>query len=88
MTRRHPIITDHAMLRYLERVIGVDVARHRHDIEQRVAMAVNLGACALVSDGHRYAIQDCHIVTVKPVRSDPLRVAEYRENREAHDDDI
>lgn len=71
MTHRRPYITDHAMLRYLERVVGIDVAAHRREVEQRVATAVDLGACALVREGFRYRIDDIRVTTVVPVAADP-----------------
>ncbi len=64
MSERTPIITDHALLRYLERVVGVDVASHRQELEAKLAKAVELGAVALVSEGWRYTIVDCHVTTV------------------------
>lgn len=64
MSDRTPIITDHALLRYLERVIGIDVASHRQELEVKLAQAVELGAVALVSEGWRYTIVDCHVTTV------------------------
>lgn len=71
MTTRKPHISDHAMLRYLERVVGIDVQSHRHEVEAIVAQAVELGACGLVHDGWRYAIDDFRIVTVRPASSEP-----------------
>lgn len=69
MTRR-PIITHHALVRYLERVVGIDVEAHRRAIEERTALAVEHGACAVVSEGWRYTITDCHVTTVMPRRRD------------------
>lgn len=79
MTRPTPLITDHAMLRYLERVVGIDVAAHRHEVERRVSLAVELGASALVSDGFRYTISDFRVTTVMPARSQFLRGTHRRE---------
>lgn len=85
---RSPIITDHAMLRYLERVIGIDVDLHRRAVEAIVAQGVARGACAVVVGGHRYAIVDCHVVTVKPVRTEvPRGWAHPVDEREARRDD-
>lgn len=68
MTKARPIVTDHAMIRYLERVVGVDVDQHRRALEERVAQAVELGASALIGDGLRYVISGNRIVTVRPAR--------------------
>lgn len=70
MTRR-PHVSDHALLRYLERVVGIDVEGHRRRVEARVAEAVSLGASGLISGGFRYAISDFLVVTVMPASSDP-----------------
>ncbi len=72
MTRR-PHITDHALLRYLERVVGIDMAVHRATMEAKTQEAVERGACALVSEGFRYAIRDQAIVTVKRKRNENAR---------------
>jgi hypothetical protein len=71
MTDRRPYISDHAMLRYLERVVGIDVDAHRREVERRVALAVALGASAVVRDGMRYVIRDFRVTTVAPSASDP-----------------
>ena len=65
---RRPIITDHALLRYLERVIGIDVASHRRAVDDLVASAVEQGACALIHDGHRYVLRDERVTSVTPRR--------------------
>ena len=73
-----PVVTDHALLRYLERVIGINVAAHRAAIKDRVAEAVERGGCALVSGGFRYKLTDSRVTTVLPVKKDP-RFPEQRE---------
>tara|TARA_R110002094_G_scaffold160396_10_gene145819 strand:- start:4979 stop:5209 length:231 start_codon:yes stop_codon:yes gene_type:complete len=58
-------ITDHAVLRYLERVNGVDVKAARADIARRMEIARgHQGLCAVVSDGFRYKIKGRAVVTV------------------------
>lgn len=61
---RRPHISDHALLRYLERVVGIDVQSHRRAVERRVSDAVEQGACGLISGGYRYAIRDRTVTTV------------------------
>lgn len=63
---RRPHITDHALLRYLERVVGIDVDAHRAAIEVKTADAMQRGASALISGGHRYVLADGCVITVKP----------------------
>tara|TARA_R100000365_G_C2716638_1_gene50363 strand:+ start:207 stop:461 length:255 start_codon:yes stop_codon:yes gene_type:complete len=48
------IVTDHAVLRYLERVYGVDVRGLRLRIERVTAEARIQGANAVISDGVKY----------------------------------
>jgi hypothetical protein len=69
---RAPVVTDHALLLYLERVVGIDVKTHRRVVEALVVGAVEQGATALVHDGLRYRIKDFRVTTVVPVKSDPL----------------
>lgn len=71
MTRRRPYVTEHALLRYLERVVGIDTEAHRREIETATAQAVRVGACGLIKDGWRYAIEDFRIVTVHPASAEP-----------------
>lgn len=70
MTQRRPQVSDHAMVRYLERVIGIDVAGHRRDLEARLTQAVDLGASALISDGQRYVLIGEVLITVTPAHRD------------------
>ncbi len=49
-------VTDHALVRYLERVGGFDMARLRAEMEARVAKTYRPGAPAVVIDGFRFAV--------------------------------
>lgn len=62
-------ITDHALLRYLERVEGVDIAGLRDRLADRLAEAVTLGAVAVTIDGMTYRLADTVCVTVTPRHS-------------------
>ena len=69
---KHPPlhITDHALLRYLERVAGVDVAAARADIARRVAVARDHdGLSGVQSDGFRYRIRGRTVCTVRSVHA-------------------
>lgn len=61
-----PIVTDHAVLREVERVHGIDVEAIRRHIAHRVRHAVAAGAAGLASEGHRYIIRSGKVVTVLP----------------------
>lgn len=59
-------ISDHAVLRYLERVKGVDVERLRSEMNTpNLAVADAFGAPVLIGrDGERLVIRDGVVVTV------------------------
>ncbi|MEW6125378.1 MAG: hypothetical protein AB1698_22450 [Pseudomonadota bacterium] len=61
-----PHVTDHAVLREIERVHGIDVEAVRRHIAHRVRHAVAAGAAGLLSEGHRYIIRAGKVVTVLP----------------------
>ncbi|SON55794.1 hypothetical protein HDIA_2253 [Hartmannibacter diazotrophicus] len=82
MTAREPIVTDHAVVRYLERVHGLDVAAVREHIAGRAATAVELGAIAVQIEGVRMHLADVTVVTVTPIRR-RKRKADRRDLREA-----
>lgn len=64
-------VTDHALVRFLERVGGVDVEALRSAIGRSLDEAARLGAAAAVIDGFRYVLRDdpddgLRVVTVEP----------------------
>ncbi len=62
-------VSDHALLRYLERVQGLDVEALRHEIGRAVDKAAGMGACGVVIEGWTYKIaQDAKGATVVTVR--------------------
>lgn len=66
-------ITDHALVRYLERVKGVDVEALRHEIASKVARAADLGACGVRVGGFNYRIEGGYVVTVQPESRNDVR---------------
>ncbi|EGJ20098.1 hypothetical protein RSWS8N_18099 [Cereibacter sphaeroides WS8N] len=75
MKRPGLIITDHSIVRYLERVGGFDLDRLRREIAQRLQAAADAGAAAVVIEGHAYVIRHDDprgpaVTTVLPVRPD------------------
>lgn len=50
------VITDHAVLRYLERVGGFEVEALHAALAARLQPGVDTGAGAIVIDGHAYVI--------------------------------
>jgi hypothetical protein len=57
MTKPRVRVSDHAVLRYLERVGGFDIEALRRDIRDRVYKAADAGASGVVVDGFRYCIR-------------------------------
>ena len=50
------VVTDHAIVRYLERVYGVDVNSLRKRIADITKDGRDAGASAIISDGVRYTL--------------------------------
>lgn len=59
-----PSVTDHAMLRYLERTQGVDIAAIRRHIAGRVARGVEHGGSAVIVEGVKFVLVENRVVTV------------------------
>lgn len=57
-----PVVTDHAVLRYLERARGVDVEAARAEIAAKVARGVAAGAAFVTHDGLRFVIRSGRVV--------------------------
>lgn len=74
-------ITDHAVIRYLERVQGVDIQAVRLEIASRVANGLEKGACGVLLDGMEYRIVDGHVVTVQKARYPDKRTGRVRRER-------
>lgn len=58
------VVTDHAVLRYLERVHGLDVDFFRGVIAAQVAEGVRYGATAVHVDGVKFVLVGASVVTV------------------------
>lgn len=63
-SRHH--VTDHAVLRWLERVQGVDIEGVRREIGQMADKGIVAGACGVISHGMVLRIADGVVVTVAP----------------------
>lgn len=62
MTRR-PIVSDHAVLRYLERAHGLDVQFFRDHIADLTARGVEHGAIAVGIEGVKFILDGAVVVT-------------------------
>lgn len=56
MKRPRVSVTDHAVVRYLERVGGFDIDTLRREIARRVQAAANAGASTVTIDGAVFVI--------------------------------
>lgn len=56
---KHPRVrvSDHAVVRYLERVGGFDIERLRLEIAARAERSLSPGAISIVMDGFRYVVR-------------------------------
>lgn len=50
-------VSDHAVLRYLERIGGFNIQRLKREIADRLQPAVDAGAGGIVIDGHSFVIE-------------------------------
>lgn len=66
-------ITDHAMLRYLERVVGFDFSGFRDTLERRLQPAIDAGAGVAKIDDTTFIISDNRVVTVLPEGGRPKK---------------
>ncbi|MGV8987631.1 MAG: hypothetical protein ACOH2H_15275 [Cypionkella sp.] len=58
MKKRPVEVSDHAILRYLERVGGFNIDALRKAIAKRVQTSAPEGACSIVIDGFRFVIRE------------------------------
>lgn len=57
------MVTDHAVLRYLERRHGIDVEGARRTIQQHTSVALDHNAPFVIWDGLRFVIEKGSVVT-------------------------
>ncbi|WP_439526198.1 hypothetical protein [Roseovarius mucosus] len=67
---RHPA-SDHAVVRYLERVKGMDIDAVRREIGRVVEEGLEAGACGVISGGFVYRIEGGCVVTVTRRHTQP-----------------
>lgn len=59
----YPKVSDHAVLRYIERAQGVDIAAIRRRIARQVSRAVVLEGSAVIVDGVKFVLREDRVVT-------------------------
>lgn len=78
MKRPPANVSDHAVLRYLERVQGFDVEEVRRQIAATCARGVELGALAVTSNGFRYTLRGDVVTTVMPKFEPDVRTGRWK----------
>lgn len=66
MTLMPTIVSDHAVMRYLERVRGVDMDAARAEITGIVRAAVTIKASKFTHQGFTYLLEGRNVITVYP----------------------
>lgn len=69
-------VTDHAVLRYLERAMGLKTETVREHILQLCVAPAAFGAVCVRAEGLRFVITDGVVVTVKPDHQPPRKVVQ------------
>ena len=80
-------VTDHAVLRHLERVQGIDIEAVRRELGFKVDAAIEAGATATISDGIKYVLVEDRLVSCVAVKSVPLRDGRKRRRRIREEDE-
>lgn len=73
MTATLPTVSDHAVLRYLERVQGFDIEAVRTHIGIVCRSACRAGAASLKTEGVEFQFTDGIVVTVTPKTRGPSK---------------
>lgn len=64
-------VSDQAVLRYMQRVYGVDVEALRRHIGRRAATAAELGAIAVQVDGVKLLLRGSAVIATLPRQARP-----------------
>lgn len=82
MKKSRTPVTDHAVLRYLERVEGIDIEAVRRRIGKTVDLAGDHpAASAILSNGVRYHLRACVVVTITLATRPDLATGRQRKER-------
>lgn len=71
-------VSDHAVLRYLQRVMGLDVEMVRKHIADTCAGPAAIGAVCIRTEGFRFEITNNTVLTVRPDALVPSRTTQRR----------
>lgn len=82
MKKSRVTVSDHAVLRHLERVLGIDVESCRRHIGHKVDKVMIEGACGVVIDGFHYRISGGVVTTVLIAARPDIRCGRQRRDRD------
>lgn len=68
-----PHVTDQALIRYLERHLGIDVAKHRRRIARAVEKGVEHEADGVIVDGMRFKLKGNAVTTCWEANTPDIR---------------
>lgn len=68
-----PSVSDHALVRYIERVLGFDVESIREDILKQTLNAIVSGANSVKKEGMVFQIKNNTVVTVTSAKSKKMQ---------------
>lgn len=66
MKKRKVVVSDHALVRWLERVHGIDMNFFRSMLAKEVETAVAMGATGLTLNGVQFVLDNGVLCTVRP----------------------
>lgn len=67
MTKSRFTVTDHALVRFVEQVLKMDLKPLRDHIARKVELAEEHDGCSgILIDGQRYVLHAGKIITIKP----------------------
>lgn len=79
MPKPDPVrVSDHAVLRYMERAMGLDIETVRQHIADTCAGAAAVGAVCVRSEGFRFEISGNAVITVRPDSQHPSKTTRER----------
>jgi hypothetical protein len=58
------VISDHALMRYMERVLGLDLEPYRDDIRGKISSACHAGASRVSTGGFTYQLRSGVLTTI------------------------
>jgi len=79
---RRQVVSDHAVIRYLERAKGIEMDVIRTQIAMICQTGLETGACGVIADGLEFRIEGGVVVTVQIPSHPDHRTGRVRRRRE------